>query len=202
MRVIYLRTKMENIFLFYFKMGLDHILDWAAVDHLLFLLVLCAVYTILDWQKVLILVTAFTIGHCFTLIISGLDLIRIPALWIELAIPATIMASAVYNINYRAEGKPGLLYGTALCFGFIHGLGFSNTFRALLFPGEEASLVKQLLAFNLGIELGQVLIVILILLTSYIVLLIFKVNRKNWNLLLSGLAFIYASYLFVERLQF
>lgn len=191
---------MENTFLFYFQFGLDHILDWAALDHILFLLALCAVYTILDWSKVLLLVTAFTIGHCVSLFVAGMDWIRLPALLIESLIPATIVLTAIYNLAWRREEKAGQLYSMALVFGLIHGLGFSNTFRSMLFADEQADLVWFLLAFNLGVEVGQLIIVVLILGTAY--LAVEKLNIKSdwWSKGLSIIALVVASWLLLERL--
>ena len=206
---------MESTFLFYFQLGWQHIVDWAALDHILFLGALCAVYTLKDWRRVLLLVTAFTIGHCLTLLLAGTDILRLPADWVEMLIPATIMLTAVYNLVTKRPTQDALVppsatkifpprlrlvYFFALIFGLIHGLGFSNTFRAMLFPGEEQQLVTQLLGFNLGIELGQILIVTLILSLAYLFQEQFNFSAKKWNWLLSGGAFLVASYLFFERL--
>lgn len=208
---------MESTFLFYFQLGWQHIVDWAALDHLLFLAALCATYTLADWRRVLLLVTAFTLGHCITLLLAGTDVLRLPAVWVELLIPATIMLTAVYNliavkvptgkVLYTSPAGKGrfwrrisFVYLLTLTFGLIHGLGFSNTFRALLFPGEEQQLLVQLLGFNLGIELGQLLIVAFILGVAHLVVKQLNLRPKRWNWLLSGGAFLVASYLFWERL--
>lgn len=191
---------MENTFLFYFRFGLDHILDWAALDHILFLLALCAVYTIADWRKVLILVTAFTIGHCVSLYVAGTDMLRLPELWIESLIPATIALTAIYNLVWRSAGKAWQLYTMALVFGLIHGLGFSNTFRSILFADEQADLVWYLFAFNLGVEAGQVIIVLLILGAAYVVIEKIKLERKWWSTGMSIVALVVSLWLLVERL--
>jgi hypothetical protein len=203
---------MESTFLFYLQMGWQHIVDWAALDHILFLAALSALYTLADWRRVLLLVTAFTIGHCLTLVLAGMDVLRLPADWVEMLIPATIMLTAIYNLSKpepapSAIGAPsklptrlGFVYLFTLIFGLIHGLGFSNTFRSMLFPGEEEQLITQLLGFNLGIELGQILIVIIILGFAYLFIEQFNFSTKKWNWLLSGGAFLVASYLFFERL--
>ena len=191
---------MENTFLFYFRFGLEHILDWAALDHILFLLALCAVYTILDWRKVLILVTAFTIGHCVSLFVAGMDWLRLPELWIESLIPATIALTALYNLLWRSESKAWQLYSMALVFGLIHGLGFSNTFRSILFADEQADLVKYLLAFNLGVEVGQVIIVTLILGAAYVAVEKLRLKSNWWSNGLSVVALAVSLWLLVERL--
>ena len=191
---------MESTFLFYFRFGLTHILDWAALDHILFLVALCAIYTLLDWRKVLLLVTAFTIGHCISLVVAGMDWLRLPAIWIESLLPATIMISALYNLVWRKEENSNQLYLMALVFGLIHGLGFSNTFRSMLFADEQANLWQYLLAFNLGVEVGQVVIVLLILGLAYVVLELFQLKRIWWSKGLSVLAMVAAGWMLVERL--
>lgn len=191
---------MENTFGLYFQLGFQHIVDWDALDHILFLLALCAVYTLVQWKQVLWLITAFTVGHCITLIVSGLDVFRLPAHWIETLIPVTIALTAVYNVSTATtQRRAGLLYGAALFFGLVHGMGFSNTFRALLFPGEESQLVTQLLAFNVGIEVGQVLIVGGILLVSSVVVGQLQLPTRYWNWVLSGVAFVVAVSMVVTR---
>lgn len=203
---------MESTFLFYFQIGWQHIVDWAALDHILFLAALSALYTLANWRRVLLLVTAFTIGHCLTLVLAGMDILRLPADWVEMLIPATIMVTAIYNLSKPEPASPdeetppklharlGLVYLFTLIFGLIHGLGFSNTFRSMLFPGEEQQLITQLLGFNLGIELGQILIVVIILGIAYLFIEQFNWSAKRWNWILSGGTFLVASYLFFERL--
>ena len=200
---------MESTFWFYFQLGWEHIVDWAALDHLLFLAALCAIYTLADWRRVLLLVTAFTIGHCLSLVAAGTDLVRLPANWVEALIPATIMQTAGYNLLFsplavrNVEGSPRRacpLYASALFFGLVHGLGFSNTFRALLFPGEEAALLTQLFGFNLGIETGQVLLVLVLLGLGTLLIKQLRVLPRWWNWLLSGSACSVAAYLFFERI--
>lgn len=156
---------------------------------------LCAVYTIRQWRQVLVLVTAFTIGHSITLALATLRLLNYSTALVELLIPLTILVTAVANFFYK-EPKKRLLrttkqpnvtwrYGLALGFGLIHGLGFSNYLRSLL--GREASIGQPLLAFNIGLELGQLLIVGLVLALSYGVLDVLKSSRLRWTLIVSGI---------------
>lgn len=170
---------------FYFQLGFQHIIDWAALDHILFLVVLCAAYSWQDWKRMLWLITAFTVGHCITLFLAGADLVRISAFWVEVFIPATIVLGAISNLFRTKEQAPLLAYGMVLGFGLIHGLGFSNTFRAMLFPGEEGLLVQQLLGFNLGVELGQVLVVVMMMAITYFFTQVVKISAKYWQLALS-----------------
>ena len=194
----------------YLQLGFEHISDLAGYDHILFIVALCAIYTLSSWRQVAILVTAFTIGHSITLALAALDVIKVSSAWIEFLIPVTIMLTALYNVYFQrfdenlaaAPLKRGLRlnYLFALVFGLIHGLGFSNFFRATLMPGEEGNFIQQLLAFNIGVELGQLLIVGVILIISYLFIHVFKSPQRSWNLFVSGAAFGIALIMALERI--
>src|SRR5579872_3939397 len=116
----------------YFGIGIHHILTWEAMDHILFVAALCLRYLLRDWRKVIVLVTAFTIGHSTTLALSALGLVHFPTRWIEFLIPITILATAFNNLLQRSgqmehPSRLPLIYFFALFFGFIHGLAFANT---------------------------------------------------------------------------
>lgn len=183
-------------FLIYLRLGFDHITDPGGYDHILFVIALCAVYTLQQWRQVLILVTAFTIGHSITLALATLRLIQYKTEVIELLIPITILLTALINFGFqepRSRNQSATTsnqrnmgrYGLALTFGLIHGMGFSNYLRSLL--GREADIVQPLLAFNIGLELGQLLIVAIILTLAYLVLTLFSVSRLRWTLAVSGI---------------
>ncbi|UFH55145.1 HupE/UreJ family protein [Spirosoma sp. KNUC1025] len=179
-------------FIIYLRLGFDHITDPSGYDHILFVVALCAVYTLRQWRQVLILVTAFTIGHSITLALATLQLIHYKTQLIELLIPITILITAVVNFFFqepkarftKAVNQRGR-YSLALLFGLIHGMGFSNYLRSLL--GREASIVKPLLAFNLGLEIGQLVIVSFVLLLTYVILDIVHSSRLRWTLVVSGI---------------
>ena len=177
-----------STFSLYFKLGLTHILDVRGYDHILFIIALCALYLLRDWRKILILVTAFTVGHSVTLALATLGWVRINPALIEFLIPVTIFVTAVSNIvRNRGAGLPKvapLNYVFALFFGLIHGLGFSNYLRSLLGRGE--SLTMPLLAFNLGLELGQIVIVFVFLLASSLVVGLLGASRRDWKLVISS----------------
>jgi hypothetical protein len=169
-------------FNFYFKLGTDHILTWEAMDHILFIAALCLRYLLKDWRKVVILVTAFTIGHSFTLALSATGYIHFSTRWIEFLIPLTIVATALNNLaqrNVEVEhpAKLPLIYFFALFFGLIHGLAYANTFLSL--EGREG-LVLHLLAFNLGVEVAQLMVVAAILLISFIFVQWVRFRRLWW----------------------
>lgn len=190
---------MEN-FALYFELGWQHILDLQGYDHILFVAVLCGIYLIRDWRKVLILVTAFTVGHSITLALSVYDQVRFDTAIIELLIPVTIVITAVTNIFNKKQATDRITFNyiMALLFGLIHGLGFSNYLKSLL--GKDSSVVQELLAFNIGLEIGQILIVAVILLISFLAVQIFQVKRREWNLFLSSAIFGIAFLMALERL--
>lgn len=172
----------------YFQIGLKHIADLAAYDHILFIIALCAVYRLREWRQILILVTAFTVGHSITLAMAALDVIRVNTAVVEFLIPLTIFATAIYNVAWYKYDHSGRLvnfkYFIALFFGLIHGMGFSNFFKGLL--GREADIVLPLFAFNVGIEAGQLIIVGFILAASGVALEVFNARQREWNLFVSG----------------
>lgn len=178
-------------FEFYLKLGFEHIANLNGYDHILFLVVLCAVYQINQWRNILILVTAFTIGHSITLFIVSLDFFSIPSRIIKLLIPITILITSLQNVinikQIENSSRMGKNYFMALFFGLIHGMDFSNYFKALIMSPDE--IVIPLLGFNIGIELGQLLIVLFIVLISFIFLNIIKIKHLKWNLFISGAAF-------------
>ncbi len=177
-------------FSLYFGLGKDHILDYVnGYDHILFVLALCAVYLIRDWKKILILVTAFTIGHSITLALATLKIVTVNAQLIEFLIPLTIFITSVSNLFKKEEvlsNEKGFQvnYLFAVFFGLIHGLGFSNYLRAIL--GKDQSILSQLLAFNLGLEFGQIIVVVIFLTFSFLLVDFLKVNRRDWKLVLSS----------------
>lgn len=175
-------------FKLYFELGVEHILDIQGYDHIMFVVALCAIYAAQDWKKVLILVTAFTIGHSITLALSALEIINFRTDIIEFLIPVTIFITAFSNIIRKQNSlKPGFVnlnYFFGLFFGLIHGLGFSNYLKSLL--GREESIVTQLLSFNLGLELGQIIIVVVFMIISFIFTGLFNVARRDWNLVISS----------------
>lgn len=190
-----------SVFELYLRLGIDHILDFKGYDHLLFLIALSIVYPIKEWKKLLILITAFTLGHTTTLILATLELIVVPTRIIEFLIPVTIFMTALLNVFQKSEksvgGAHGFKYGAALFFGLIHGMGFSNYLHSLL--GQEDSLVLPLLAFNVGIELGQIGVVLAITGLTLFAVDLLGTKRREWNLLFSGGALGISLILAIER---
>lgn len=190
-----------STFELYLKLGIDHIMDLRGYDHILFIITLCSVYKLGEWKRVLILITAFTIGHSVTLALATMKLISVSTGLIEFLIPLTIFLTALFNAVNKSTNVSKLLhtikYVAALFFGLIHGLGFSNYLRSLL--GQENSIWKPLLSFNIGIELGQIIIVCIIMLLTWVVVSLLKAPRREWNLLLAGVGMGVALILMIER---
>ncbi len=175
-----------NSFQLYLTLGFHHIININGYDHIVFVLTLCAAYSFSEIKKVLILVTAFTIGHSITLALSTLHYVLIPAPIIEFLIPVTILITAISNLLPPKPGRQKVVYIIALFFGLIHGLGFSNYLKELL--GTETSIVQPLLAFNVGLEMGQIVILSVYFLILAMSLKIFQLKHLIWRIFVSGAA--------------
>ncbi|WP_022824354.1 HupE/UreJ family protein [Hymenobacter norwichensis] len=188
-----------SVFQTYLQLGFYHIFNLQAYDHLVFLLALCAPYVLADWRRVVALVTSFTVGHSLTLALATLGVVNYSAALIEALIPITILLTCLANLAKAGRPEPraarrlrpepfvlALPNLLALVFGLIHGLGFSNYLRELL--GRQSRPITELLAFNVGVELGQLLIVSIILVLGFVVLRIFNAARRDWLLVVSGAA--------------
>jgi hypothetical protein len=176
-------------FRIYFDLGREHILDIAnGYDHILFVIALCVLYQLRDWKQVLVLVTAFTIGHSITLALSTFNIISINVELIEFLIPVTIFITAISNLFKHEDNIYGrsmqLNYFYAAVFGLIHGMGFSNYLKSIL--GRDKNIVSQLFAFNIGLELGQIIIVVVLLVSGFILTDLFGVSRRDWKMVISS----------------
>ena len=184
---------MHSTFAVYLHLGFDHIADLRGYDHILFIVALAAGYALTHWKHLLVLVTAFTVGHSITLALATLRIVSVSTAWVEFLIPVTILATAVFNaVEARAPEErtevharaQHVKYGMALFFGLIHGLGFSNFLRAML--GDEESLLLPLFSFNVGLEVGQIVILGSVLLVSGAVVRWTPVTHRGWTWILSA----------------
>ena len=187
-------------FLLYFKMGLYHVLDINAYDHILFLIVLAVVYQFKQWRKVFWLITLFTIGHSITLALSAYGVINVRADLVEFLIPLTIFITGAANVLTAKKASVGkenqnLLF--ALFFGLIHGLGFSNYFKMMI--GKSSDKLLPLAEFALGIEVAQVIIVLVILVIGSLLQGILGVNRRDWILVSSSIVIGFALQMMIDR---
>ena len=197
---------MLSEFQVFLRLGFEHIADVRSYDHILFVVALCAGYEPKHWKKLLILVTAFTVGHSITLALATYRIININDALVEYLIPLTILITAILNIvssspeetgYVEKKGVRGLKYSLALGFGLIHGMGFSNFLRSLL--GQEEGIALPLFSFNVGLELGQIGIVTSVLILTYLVVRVARMRRHDWVLVLSGATAGVALVLMVER---
>ncbi len=176
-------------FWFYLKLGLTHVLDLKAYDHILFLIVLTIPYTFKGWKRVLWLVSVFTVGHTLSLFLSVFDVVSVNSNTVEFLIPITILATAIFNIFMAGKGasneKNGLVFFVTLFFGLIHGLGFSSGFSNLV--STNGSKIFPLIEFSLGIEIAQVIIVLFVLIIGFLTQTIFRFNRKDWITIISSI---------------
>jgi hypothetical protein len=188
-----------SVFQTYLQLGFHHIFNLQAYDHIVFLLALCAPYVLADWRRVVALVTSFTVGHSLTLALATLGVVNYSAALIEALIPITILLTCLVNLTKAGRAEPRLARRLrpepivlalpnllAAVFGLIHGLGFSSYLRELL--GRQSRPITELLAFNVGVELGQLLIVSFILMLGFVVLRVFNAARRDWLLVVSGAA--------------
>lgn len=174
-------------FWLYFKLGLEHVLDWKAYDHVLFLIVLCAAYTFDSWKRLLILVTMFTLGHSVSLLLANYDVVSVSSAWIEFLIPVTILVTAIFNLFTASKGnrvdKLGLFYVVTIFFGLIHGFGFAKYYGMINTDNE----IMPLFEFALGIETAQIIVVLIVLFLAFLCKTVFRFNKRDWTLVVSSI---------------
>ena len=185
---------------FYFNIGWTHIISKDALDHQLFIMALAAIYLLKDWKQVLILVTAFTIGHSLTLALSVLDVIRFNPDLVEVLIPLTIVITALFNLTQKSFTPKSIRinYFLALIFGLVHGMGFANSVRFML--ADDQNLGWSLFGFNLGLEAGQIVVVLVVLLLAHLFVSILKINRRDWVIFVSAGVFALSLKMVLDRL--
>ncbi|MBL7471855.1 HupE/UreJ family protein [Robertkochia sediminum] len=177
-----------NDFWFNFKLGLTHVLDINAYDHILFLIALTVPFTFNSWKKLLWLVTVFTIGHTLSLLLAAYNVVSVNMAWVEFLIPVTILITALFNVFTAGKGarkeKMGIHLFIALFFGLIHGLGFSSFFRMNV-EGRDNKLLT-LLEFALGVEAAQIIAVLAVLIIGFVVQSVFRFNKRDWVMVISS----------------
>lgn len=188
-----------NDFSFYFNIGWEHIITPEALDHILFIAALAAIYMLKDWRQVLILVTAFTIGHTITLFLSAKELIDVNTEIVEFLIPCTIAFTAITNLFQRSFTPKTIRinYFLALFFGLVHGLAFATTLRMILATNQSFAL--SMFSFSLGLETGQLLIVVLILVLSQLWIDVLKTERRHWVIFISAAVFSLSLQMAIQR---
>lgn len=185
----------------FIRLGFEHIANFGAIDHLLFLVALCTVYRARDWGALLLVVTFFTLGHSITLSLAAFEVVQPGNDWIEFLIPITILLTASFNLSKGGlNPKDKRKYVLAGFFGLIHGLGFSGYYSML--TSGSGGYWTALFPFNLGIELGQLAIVIGVFLLGLVAEHVLRIKERDWNLFLSGGVFALALEMAWERIPF
>ncbi len=201
-------------FVVYLRLGFEHLLDLRGYDHILFIAALCAGCALVRWRELLVLITAFTLGHSISLALATMRLLRTDSGWVEFLIPVTIAVTAATNLialrtrpdrpripaPAPSTARPLFLrarYAVALIFGLIHGLGFSSFLRLAL--GAERSLFIPLLAFNIGLELAQIVAAGAMLLLALVATRILRLPEWGWGALVSLAAGAVAAWMAAER---
>jgi hypothetical protein len=173
----------------YFEIGLKHVLDFSAYDHVLFLIALAVPYAFKDWKRLLILISIFTIGHTLTLLLSIFEVIVVKGNLVEFLIPITILITAVFSLftagKSSSQESKSIVGLVTLFFGIIHGLGFASYLKILL-AGSQTSKLLPLLEFALGIEAAQITVVLVVLILSYIFQTFFRFSKRDWALVMSS----------------
>jgi len=180
---------MLDDFWFNIKYGTNHVLDINAYDHVLFLIVLTIPYLFKDWKRILVLVTMFTVGHTFSLILAAFDVVKISAAVIEFLIPITILILALFNVftsgKRSRQEKHSALFFSTLFFGLIHGFGFAREFKLLV--GRSENKLATLIEFALGIELAQIIIVFIVLFLGHLIQTFFRFSKRDWIMVVSSI---------------
>jgi hypothetical protein len=192
----------------FFVEGFQHITDIKGIDHIIFIAALTSLYLYSDWKKLLVLITAFTIGHSVTLALSSMNVMEFNRDTIEFLIPVTILVTALYNIivsstqlrNGKSTQPMQVVYAMALVFGLIHGLGFSSYLKSLF--GRDENIIVRLLSFNLGLEIGQLIIVAVLLFISFIFVRLLKLQQLYYIILINSAVFVIAVRMCIERFPF
>ena len=186
-------------FWFYFKLGFDHVLDPTGLDHFYFLIALTLPFMFREWQKLLIWVSVFTLGHTLSLFASNFKWILVDGKWVEFLIPITIGITCL-SVLFKQRNpvsKATWINSTTLFFGIIHGFGFGRYFRMISIDDENA--VISLLEFALGVELAQVIIVLSMLLINFLVIRVFGFKIQKWELIVAALILSQAISMTVEN---
>lgn len=186
-------------FWLYVKLGFEHVLDWNAYDHTLFIIALCASHTFASWKRMLIHVTFFTLGHSVSLGLATYQLASMDSAWIEFLIPVTILITALVSIMNAVKSQLQrteiLLIIATFFFGIIHGFGFAGYFNMI----NEGNAFTHLLEFALGIELAQILIAMAIVTLAYVAQNVLGLQKKYWVIIVSSIAAVLAIPMLIEN---
>jgi len=176
-------------FWFNVKYGFKHVLDINGYDHVLFIILLAIPYLFKDYKRVLLLVSFFTLGHTISLMLAFYSYIEPNIAWVEFLIIVTIFFSGIYNIvmaqKETTQTKFSWLMMSALVFGLIHGCGFAREFK--MFSAMLDNKFRALIEFAIGIELAQIIVVIVVLILSFLFREVLKLKKHYWVTVISAI---------------
>ena len=178
---------MLESFIKFLELGLYHILNIDSYDHILFIALISVPFLFKDWKRLLILISIFTTGHTVSLILGVYNVINLNVNLTEWLIPISIFCLALFNIFTAGKiflKQSNLILAIVLFSGLIHGLGFANTFNPLV--GSSNTLIA-VLEFAIGIEIGQLVVVIVVLILSFISQNLFRFSKRDWVLVISSI---------------
>ena len=186
-------------FWFYFKLGFDHVLDTGGLDHFYFLIALTLPFMFREWQRLLVWVSIFTLGHTLSLFASNFKWILVGGKWIEFFIPITIGITCLSVLFKQRNNfsKASWINSITLFFGIIHGLGFGRYFKMISIDDDNALI--SLLEFALGVELAQVIIVLSMLVINFLVIKVLGFKNQKWELIIATLILSQAISMTVEN---
>lgn len=185
------------MFYTFFTEGFKHIVSIDALDHQLYLLVLVVAFNISQWKTILCLVSAFTVAHTLSLFVSVTGFFYLNSYWVEILIALTIAITCIENLFTKKS--VWLSISTASCFGFIHGLGFSASLKTM-FAGMNYSLFETLLPFNIGVECGQIIVLVPLILALWCITNYTIISTKLLNQSVSIIVFVFSCFWVFERL--
>ncbi|MBK6523872.1 MAG: HupE/UreJ family protein [Sphingobacteriaceae bacterium] len=188
---------MQNFWL-WFSTGLEHITDLGGYDHILFVTLLSIGYTFSSWKKLVVMITAFTLGHSISLALSVIGNLSINTALIEFLIALSIFITAVYHLRVKENSNAKWIYMIVVLFGLIHGTGFSYLLKAML--GKEEAIAGPLLYFNLGLEAGQLFIVLAVLSLNLAMSYVKAIPFRVYKIVVVSLIGVIALKMCVERI--
>jgi hypothetical protein len=174
----------------FLQLGFHHILTLSAYDHLLFITLLTVGYRPRHWKIVLALVTAFTLGHTASLAATAAGLVSMKGAVVEWLIALTILVTGIEGLLEGIEENPAVFtrkyiikYSMAMVYGLVHGMGFASALKSLL--GDQGRWIVSLLAFNTGVEMGQWVVVLCMMIISYLAVDQLRIKSRTWRLAVS-----------------
>ena len=173
----------------FFNLGLGQVLNIQAIEHILFLIVVVAIFSYSDWIRLLWLITIFTLGHLLAIALSMYNVVTVSGNLVYFLIPVTILLTALFSLftagKNRRDGRIQIFYFISLFLGIMYGLNFASRFQAATTASSGEFL--PLLEYGLGFEAGQLIVVLVAMLLSFVIQTIFRFSRRDWVMVISAI---------------